>query len=74
MQLKRGETAYVIQESIIDASTYESPLLVTDHWSASMEGYEEKTDGIVSMSRPGNTPGKALENLLAAMKEAGIRT
>lgn len=72
--MKLKEVAIVIQEDTIHVRTYAKPTEVTVTWFASLEAYEEKTDAIVQMSRSGNTPSEALDNLLKAMREAGMRT
>jgi hypothetical protein len=73
MQLTRGETAYVVQEELIETGSIMDPELYTKCWVASMEGREEKTDAVVSMTREGRTPTEALEYLMEAMKAAGIK-
>lgn len=72
--MKLKETAIVIQENTVEVGGYADPLVVTAFWNANLEAYEEKTDAIVQMSRQGNTPSEALDTLLKAMKEAGMRT
>lgn len=74
MQLTRGETAYVVQEELIETGSIMDRELYTKCWVASMEGREQKTDAVVSMTRDGQTPTEALDNLIKAMNEAGIRT
>lgn len=73
MQLKRGETTMVVQERVLEMRSYSTPTVITVTWMATLEGYEQKTDALVSMNREGKSPGEALSKLLAAMAEAGIR-
>lgn len=73
MRLKTGETTLVVQERVIEMRTYGTPMTASVSWVANLEGYEQKTDAFVSMSREGKSPGEALSKLLAAMAEAGIR-
>ena len=72
--MKLKETAIVIQENTIEVGGYTNTMVMSAFWNANLEAYEEKTDAIVQMSRSGNTPSGALDNLLNAMKEAGMRT
>jgi len=72
--MKLKETAIVIQEETTQIRSYGELFEVSNYWGANLEAYEEKTNAIVQMSRQGNSPTEALENLLKAMKEAGMRT
>ena len=72
--MKLKETAIVIQENTIEVGGYTNTMVMSAFWNANLEAYEDKTDAIVQMSRSGNTPTEALDNLLKAMKEAGMQT